>query len=77
MPFTEIIEAYESLSLDVKRYAEIYRERVKSDVNLENDLAGPAKVMDPQQALEAGIVTNSKIAFPVLSDLAKLWTIHD
>ncbi len=77
VPYCEVIEAYESLSLDVKRYAEIFRERAKSDADFESWLAGPAKVMDPQQALEAGIVTNPKIAFPQLSDLSKLWTIHD
>ena len=74
--FPEIIEAYESLKFDTERYAGIFGERTNGSFDIRGCLTGPAKVLNPTDALKAGLVTEPEITAPAIPELAKLWSIH-
>lgn len=75
--YPEVIEAYESLKYDTKNYADIFAERTNNTFDIMGCLTGPARALSPAEAIEAGIVTDAKIATPDMPELAKLWSIHN
>ena len=75
--YPEVIEAYESLKYDTEWYSEIFSERTGGSFDIKDCLTGPAKALGPDAAVEAGIVTDKKIAAPEIPELAKLWSIHN
>ena len=77
MYYPEIIEAYESLTHDVKCYTDIFKERTNGSFDIMASLRGLAKILDTSAALSVGLVTDTHIAPPAVPELAKLWPIHD
>lgn len=75
--FAEVTEAYESLKFDAERYSAIFAERTGTSFDIAGCLTKSCQVIDPEKALEAGIVTNPVIAPPPIPELAKLWSIHN
>lgn len=74
--FPEIIEAYESLKFDADHYTQIFNDRTHGSFDIRSCLTGPARVLGPEEAIKAGIVTIPEIAAPSIPELAKLWSIH-
>lgn len=74
--FGELHEAYQSLKHDIKCYSDIFNERTNRSLDVEGCLTGAARVLDPEESLKAGIVTDPVIASPSVPELAKLWLIH-
>ena len=75
--YPEIIEAYESLKFDSETFAKIFNDRTNRSFNIDSCLNGPAQVLEPAAALQAGIVTEPDITAPAIPELAKLWSIHN
>ncbi|MCC8116814.1 MAG: hypothetical protein LIP18_06635, partial [Planctomycetes bacterium] len=75
--YPEIVEAYESLTFDTNTYAKIFPARTNGTFDIMACMNGPAKVLSPEEAFRAGIVTESKNSEPIIPELAKLWSIHN
>ncbi len=75
--FPEAIEAYHSLTHDLKWYVDIFQKRAGDSFAISECLSGPAQALDPEAALKAGIVTDLGRCPPSFPGLAKLWTIHN
>ncbi|MCC8165185.1 MAG: ATP-dependent Clp protease proteolytic subunit [Planctomycetes bacterium] len=73
----EIGEAYEALTLDTNTYSKIFTERTNGTFDIMACMNGPAKVLGPEEAFRAGIVTETKNSEPIIPELAKLWSIHN
>ncbi|MCD8139948.1 MAG: ATP-dependent Clp protease proteolytic subunit [Planctomycetaceae bacterium] len=74
--FPEITEAYESLKFDIESYVDIFNERTNRTFDMKCCLLGPPCIMGPNEALQAGILTDERIVAPEVPELAKLWSIH-
>lgn len=73
--FAEIAEAYKILSFDAAGYTRIFAERTGGSYDVENCLSGQTRVLTPEEAKEAGIVTMD-IATPSIPELSRVWLVR-